>query len=340
MATISSHHVKASLTGYRRQGGNDRALLARAGINPAALSSPQDRIHTDQVGRLFRLIQQELDDEFMGFTENPCKYGAFSTFCTLTSHCRTLGELLEHAVDLYNLLTDDVTMSLSTSESQTELGFVFTTPALDSQHFMAEFLLVIWHRFPSWYIGEAIRLVETHFTCGSPAHHQELAVMYPGELHFNEQSNRLIFDSSYLKKTLIRKPQELEKFLHSYPQDIMTIPGIDGSVEAQVERHLAHHCTDALSFPGAQQLADEMGMGKVTLYRNLKQEGTSYQRIKDNIRRERSIELLTRDDLSVDSISEIIGFSEARSFTRAFRAWTGLSPRQYRKLRQGPQSAP
>jgi AraC-like DNA-binding protein len=68
------------------------------------------------------------------------------------------------------------------------------------------------------------------------------------------------------------------------------------------------------------------------LYRKLQLEGTSYQKIKDNIRRERSIELLVQHDLSVDNISEIIGFSEARSFTRAFRTWTGLSPRQYRTL--------
>jgi len=335
MATISGHHVITSLNGYRRQGGNHRALLARAGINPTALESMKNRIHTDQVGRLFRLIQQEMSDEFMGFTENPCKYGAFATCCTLTERCRTLGELLENAIDLYNLLTNDISLHLDVVGKQAEFGFVLANPALDSQHFIAEFLLVIWHRFPSWYIGEAIRLYATHFMNPAPDHRDELAIMYPGELRFNQHSYRLLFDRSFLDKRLIRKPAELQQFLHNYPQDIMTIPGADGSLEAQVERRLANHCTDHLIFPAAQQIAGELGMGKITLYRNLQREGTSYQRIKDNIRRERSIELLSEDDLTIDKISEIIGFSEARSFTRAFRTWTGLSPRQYRKLRQG-----
>ncbi len=338
MATISLHHVKASLTGYRRRGGHDRALLARAGINPAAINASKGRVHTDQVGRLFRLIQQELNDEYMGFTQNPCKYGAFATFCTLTTRCRNLGELLAHAVALYNLLTDDLAMSLDVSENAAELGFMLADPELDHQHFLAEFLLVIWHRFPSWYIGEAIRLNETHFMNSPPEHLNELEIMYPGEIRFNQRSCKLIFDALYLEKRLIRKPLELARFLDNYPQDIMTIPGADGSIEAKVERHLANHCTESLNFPNAQQIADEMGIGKVTLYRNLQQEGTSYQRIKDNIRRERSIELLSQDDMTIDAISEIIGFSEARSFTRAFRTWTGLSPRQYRKLRQDQKS--
>lgn len=332
MATISLHHVKASLEGCRRQGKSDRDLLTRAGINPATIDSNVSRIHTEQVGRLFRLIQQELNDEFMGFTKNPCKYGAFSTLCDLTSHCHTLGELLEKAVDLYNLLTSDLKMALVVTEHVTEFSFTFTDPTLDDQHFLAEFLLVIWHRFPSWYIGEAIRLRETHFVHPAPSHYKELKIMFPGTLRFNRRNNCLVFDTSYLQKPLLRKVRELDNYLSNYPLDMMTIPGVDGSVEAQVERRLASHRADNLIFLKAEQVADEMGVGKVTLYRKLQREGTSYQRIKDNIRREKSIELLTQHDLSVDRISEIIGFSEARSFTRAFRTWTGLSPRQYRTL--------
>lgn len=332
MATISLHHVNASLEGCCRQGVNDRALLTRAGINPVSIDSDVGRIHTEQVGRLFRLIQQELNDEFMGFTKSPCKYGAFATLCDLTRHCQTLGELLEKSVVLYNLITSDLKMTLSITEHAAKFSFTFTDPTLDDQHFLAEFLLVIWHRFPSWYIGEAIRLREIHFAHHSPAHHKELKIMFPGRLRFNQPNNCLIFDTSYLQKPLLRKERELDMFLSNHPLDMMTIPGVDGSLEARVERLVANHHSGNLVFPKAEKIAYEMGMGKVTLYRKLQHEGTSYQRIKDNIRRERSIELLEKNDLSVDRISEIIGFSEARSFTRAFRTWTGLSPRQYRTL--------
>ncbi|MCB1667612.1 MAG: AraC family transcriptional regulator [Pseudomonadales bacterium] len=330
MATISLHHVNASLEGCRQHGINDLALLARAGINPTAITQNTGRIHTDQVGRLFRLIQQELNDEFMGFTRSRCKFGVFSTLCDLLSHCQVLGEVLRKAIDLYNLLTDDLTISLEISGNSAELSLVLTEPTLDHQHFLAEFLLVIWHRFPSWYIGEAIRLRETHFSHPPPAHRNELRIMFPGPLHFNQSSNRLVFDVGYLQKPLLRTAKEREVFLANYPVDIMTIPGADGSLEAQVERAIVASNTRRLEFLKAEQLADKMGIGKLSLYRGLQKEGTGFQRIKDNIRREVAIELLTQHDRSIDQISEIVGFSEPRSFTRAFRQWTGLSPRQYR----------
>ena len=331
MPTVSKHHVNASLAGFRRQGGDINELLLRAGINPSTLSGSNRRVHTEQVGRLFRLIQQEMNDEFMGFTANPCEFGTFSTFCQLARRSANLGELLESATHLYKLLSRDVAIELSVSDSQAQLSFTFDQPDLDQGHFLAEFLLVIWHRFPSWYIGETIRLRETHFVCAPPSHEAELAIMFPSQLRFSAPSYTLVFDPRYLEKELNRTEEQLATFLDNYPVDIMAIPGVDESLEARIER-LLFRAGNSLNLLGAEHLARELGMSKVTLYRKLQNEGTSYQRIKDNIRREKSIELLRHTELTVDEISEIAGFSEARSFTRAFRTWTGLSPRQYRNL--------
>ena len=75
MPTISRHHVDASLLGCLHRGIDAESLLTRAGINSnPSRSQPAGRVHTHQVGRLFRIIQQELNDEFMGFTQNPSKF--------------------------------------------------------------------------------------------------------------------------------------------------------------------------------------------------------------------------------------------------------------------------
>jgi AraC-like DNA-binding protein len=287
------------------------------------------RVHTDQVARLFRLVQQELNDEFMGFTAQPCKYGIFSTVCDLVSHCKTLGELLEKVAHFYGLITDALQIQLNVQGHTAELSFNLQQPELDEGHFLTEFLMVIWHRFPSWYIAEAIRLRETHFIHPAPAHQDELRVMFPGNLSFQQARNSLFFDAQYLDKPLVRTPRELEVFLTEHPADIMTIPGEDNSLEAQIERVIMAINTEHLVFPRAENLARQMNISSLTLYRRLQQEGTSYQHIKDNIRREVAIDKLVKEGLSVDRVSEIVGFSEPRSFTRAFKHWTGLSPRNY-----------
>ena len=331
MATICNHHVISCMHGLRERQHPQQQALERAGINPTVIENSGQRVHTEQVARLFKTVQETLDDEFMGFTQNNCKVGLFATMAELVSHCSTLGELLEKAVNFYNLVSNDIPMRLSRSRGNAVLSFTMAKPEFDPEHFMAEFWLVIWHRFPSWYIGEPIRLKETHFTFSAPQHRAELEIMFPAALQFNSSANRLIFDAQYLEKPLIRSALELETFVQNAPADVMTIPGSDTTLEAQIERIISQRHPVNLVFVPIHQMAAELGISSQTLHRRLKDSATSYQKIKDNLRREVAIQKLVNERLSVETVAEIVGFTESRSFTRAFKHWTGLTPREYCK---------
>ncbi len=179
--------------------------------------------------------------------------------------------------------------------------------------------------------AEAIRLRETRFTFPKPAHLDELRIMFPGPIKFDGSHNQLIFDREYLERPLIRDDSELSDFVRNAPADVMTIPGRDNSLERQIARLLLKRGNDPLKFPDQNKLAEELGVSPQTLYRRLKRSGTSYQKIKDDIRRETAIQQLIKEGLSVDQVAERVGYAESRSFTRAFRQWTGMSPRQYGK---------
>ena len=331
MATICNHHVISCMHGLRERNLPQQQALERAGINPAVMDQPNQRVHTDQVARLFKTVQETLDDEFMGFTHNNCKVGLFATMAELVSHCSTLGELLDKAVNFYNLVSNDIPMQLNQTHGNAVLSFTMDQPQLDPEHFMAEFWLVIWHRFPSWYIGEPIRLQETHFTFKAPAHRSELQIMFPSQLQFKRSANRLIFDAQYLDKPLVRSDQELATYVQNAPADVMTIPGADTTLEAQIERMIGQRHPERLVFAPIHELAKELGVSSQTLHRRLKESATSYQKIKDNLRREVAIHKLVNERLSVEQVAEVVGFTESRSFTRAFKHWTGLTPREYCK---------
>ncbi|MCK9564134.1 MAG: AraC family transcriptional regulator [Bacteroidales bacterium] len=330
MATICMHHVMASLAAIRQRGGNPGPLLARAGINPAVAGDSSRRIHTDQVARLFKSVQLVLDDEFMGFSARPCRVGAFRIMCDLVGQGETLGDLLETAVDFYRLLSDDLVMSVAIHGANAVFAIDHRRPELDPEHFLREFLLVIWHRFPSWYIGEAIRLREARFSFSRPGHDGELQVMFPTRLSFAQPRNELVFDAAYLDKPLVRSRGEVSYFVRNAPADVMTIPGSDSSLERQIERIIEAGSEEGLVFPSLDELAAQLGLGAQSLYRQLKASGTSYQKIKDDIRRETAIRKLLQERMAVEAVSAFVGFSEARSFSRAFRQWTGMSPRRYR----------
>ena len=59
--------------------------------------------------------------------------------------------------------------------------------------------------------------------------------------------------------------------------------------------------------------------------------GTNYQKILDDVRKGLAIEYLLSTNLSVQEISELLGYSEVTNFRRAFLKWSNVSPYQYRK---------
>lgn len=81
-------------------------------------------------------------------------------------------------------------------------------------------------------------------------------------------------------------------------------------------------------------LATLLNVSARTLHRQLKEEGASLQQLKDEVRCERAKELLYRTDKPVKQVAAAAGFSNEKSFSRAFKAWTGTTPVEFRDAQQ------
>ena len=66
------------------------------------------------------------------------------------------------------------------------------------------------------------------------------------------------------------------------------------------------------------------------MHRRLKTEGTNWQRLKDDARRDAAKAYLDSGEYSTSRVAELMGFSDDSTFHRAFKKWTGKTPRQYR----------
>jgi AraC-like DNA-binding protein len=80
----------------------------------------------------------------------------------------------------------------------------------------------------------------------------------------------------------------------------------------------------------ADELSALLHVSPRTLHRQLKEEGASLQKLKDEVRFELAKELLYRTDKPVKQVAISAGFGNEKSFSRAFREWAGTSPSEFR----------
>jgi AraC-like DNA-binding protein len=318
MATVDSHYARAILQCNIRRGFNVDQLMFETGLTNKLLASKNSRVDGEKITYMVKHTWARLNDEFMGCTEHPCKHGVFALMCKYALRHSTLNEVLLQGIHFYNLFSDDISMQLSVKAKTAELNIEFMRPEKDVDFFFHEFWLMIWHRFSSWVIGKKIALSQVSFPYAKPLHHQELKHAFPCRHNFKQASLKLNFSADYLQLSPVRTQRDLSIFLKNSPADLITIPGEEKSYKARIRSLLIHQQYSVLCCPGFESLAKHFNLGAQTLRRKLSAEGTSYPQIKDEIRKDMAIESLLADTQSIADIARSLGFSESRSFTRAF----------------------
>lgn len=332
MATSCSHYFRESLRGAERLGFNQDDFLKRVGLDAANVNDPAWRGSSEKLAELVQLVWLILDDEFMGFTLQRCKPGVFAMMCNLVIHEETIAAAVRKGVLFYSLFTDELEMNFSDAIGAYVFEVTFNHPEYDPNHYFLEFWLSIWYRAMCWMAGRTIALKSVDFSYPKPVGRaQELRYMFPAAQRFSQPRTRFVFDEDLAKISNIRNRSELKAMLDRAPLVFMVVPANVESVSRRLHNDILASSTDRVAFPQLDYFADAYGMSAQTLRRRLKQEGTSFRRVVEGIRRDLALRSLLKTKKSVSAIAERLGYSETRAFTRAFIQWTGMTPRTYRK---------
>ena len=150
-------------------------------------------------------------------------------------------------------------------------------------------------------------------------------------LVFSKPQSRLFLNADLFDRPIQEAdPQTLRLLMESCERQLEAArleEGLTGRVTALIIDHVA-------APPGLEQAAAMLHMSSRSLRRHLQEQGTSYQRILDDVRLESASRLLRGSNGSVASIGYELGFDNPSHFNRAFKRWTGQTPRQYRSSQQ------
>lgn len=86
-----------------------------------------------------------------------------------------------------------------------------------------------------------------------------------------------------------------------------------------------------ISYPGIKVTSHLIGIPVRTLQRQLKKSGISYSQLVQQTRLKMACHLISNSDSKVKEIASALGYNDVGSFSRAFKKWTNMSPREYRQ---------
>lgn len=186
-------------------------------------------------------------------------------------------------------------------------------------------------------MGEAItgRRLTGHAEVGfaRPGYFDRFEHLLPGTVVFGQPRCCLSFDAAYLDLPLVMADPVAARMAREQCKQALHAMAGSGSLVGLV-RELA--CDETMGFCQMDQVAERLHMSERTLQRQLARAGTSFSAIIDELRRQRAVLMLRRDELGLDYIADQLGYTDTTNFSRAFKRWTGLAPSQFRRRSPAP----
>ena len=326
--SVSVHFANAVLDAARQLGLNLEPILQSARLNQPLLDNPQSRITSQQFSQLMRSVWEQSDDEFLGLTTQPSKYGVFRLFADGAIQEQNLHRVYKHLCRFYSLVNQSISLSLYISKGQVELRMRQVQPEIDRNLLFRDFFLLLWHRFPGWLIGKSIPLQQVKMRGAEPAHAAEYRFMFPCPIAYGHDYDAFVFSEEELVNPVTQRAENLREHFKQAPLNWFTRQEFTPVYTRRVMDYLAEYREHEASM---QDIADSVNVSERTLRRKLTEEGTSFQEIKDKLRKNMAIYYLSQPDIPISTITNKLGFSEPAAFTRAFKQWTGQTPTLYRE---------
>jgi AraC-like DNA-binding protein len=324
-------HVRLALVLLERApklGVSRDTLLRDAKLDERQLRDPSGRIPLDAVARLWRSVASHVQDPAIGL-----RVGA-------DIHVREFG-IVGYAMAFSHTVASALNRVSRYSRILSNAHALIMEPAgeatwvrLEMQPELRAFRLAVDYRLAA--VLSACREIAAspiaplivQLPYRRPADVKEYVRFFDGPLEFGSLGAALLLRNEDLARPNARADNKLTGYLDSLAEQTLASVGGEGTLRERVRRALWAELSEGV--PSLPRLARTLGMSDRTLQRQLREEGTTFLALLEDLRREMAPSLLRDGRLSVSEVAFLLGYEDPSAFTRAFRRWFGRSPRAYR----------
>lgn len=175
---------------------------------------------------------------------------------------------------------------------------------------------------------QPFRPLEVHIQHASPGSSEHHEAYFECPVRFESDRDALLVSTESLQTPNRLGDESISRFFDMHLDTVVSgfedSPTLDQQVLPLISRALSE------GVPKVSDVARQLCMSARTLQRRLAEDGSSYQSLVDEARRQLCVRLLGETDYSLSEVSFMAGFSDQSAFTRAFKRWEGQTPRSYR----------
>jgi AraC-like DNA-binding protein len=326
--TVSAGMAKGLLDFVVHRGADRAALMSASGLDATALEHEDARVSFSQYVALYDAGEALCGDPALAlhFGEAMAPMDLL-VVCHVGSACATMGGALA-AINRYGRLSVDVDTVDGGDPFQVEKSAAGTW-LVDATVYPGNVSQLTETSFTRLIAGtrqltdrEFVRAV--HFVRAAPAHRKEYEQVFRAPVAFGQPRNAMLLDPDWLELPIgVGSPYAgavFEAHASALLSQLEPASPYRRAVEESVRTRLGSGVVTM------RYIARQLGVSRQTLYRQLRLERTTFEEILDGVRRQIATQLL-REGISIGETAHRLGFSDRSAFSRAFKRWTGRSPR-------------
>lgn len=180
-------------------------------------------------------------------------------------------------------------------------------------------------------VGEKQIVKAVHVTHAAPVYRAEYDRIFQMPVVFDSDKNALLTDEAWLTWKFPIPSRPVNDILIAHAEALLDKLERSQSTRGRVESLLIPMLRTGHA--SIDTIAGKLGLSRQTLFRRLKAEGVTFEQVLDELRHAMALDYLGGKKVSVNQTAYLVGFSDPAAFSRAFKRWTGSSPRtMYRKV--------